>query len=300
MSDTPRSGSGRGLGRGLSALLDGGNEDYVNLERVRHGRDVPTDSLEPNRFQPRRHFDPEELENLTNSVREKGVLQPIVVRRKAEDPDHYEIVAGERRWRAAQAAQLHRVPVIVKELTDSESLEIAIVENVQRQDLNAIEEAEGYKHLIDDFGHTQEALSKLVGKSRSHVANAMRLLGLPDGVQTMVRDGQLSAGHARTLIGAAAPESLAETIVKRGLSVRQAEKLSKDTGGKTARAKLPAAPESQFAADSRALEQELSTKLGLPVQISFREDESGEVRIGYTSLEQLDDLCRRLMQSRPS
>lgn len=297
MSDTPKSG-GRGLGRGLSALLDGGNEDYVNLERVRHGRDVPIESLEPNRYQPRRHFDPEELENLTNSVREKGVLQPIVVRRKAEDPDHYEIVAGERRWRAAQAAQLHRVPVIVKDLTDSESLEIAIVENVQRQDLNAIEEAEGYKHLIDDFGHTQEELSKLVGKSRSHVANAMRLLGLPDGVQTMVRDGELSAGHARTLIGAEAPEKLAETIVKRGLSVRQAEKLSKESGRKSSRAKPAAAPESQFAADARALEQELSTKLGLPVNISFRDDETGEVRIGYTSLEQLDDLCRRLMQSR--
>jgi ParB family chromosome partitioning protein len=297
MSDSPKP---RGLGRGLSALLDGGNEDYVSLDRARQGREVPIEALEPNRFQPRRRFDPEELENLASSIREKGVLQPIMVRRKADDPERYEIVAGERRWRAAQAAQLHRVPVIVKELSDSESLEVALVENIQRQDLNAIEEAEGYRRLLDDFGHTQDALAQLVGKSRSHVANSMRLLGLPDPVQVLVRDGSLSAGHARTLIGANDPEGLAQTIVRRGLSVRQAEKLSQDSGGKARRGKPAAsADDGPYAADTRALENELSTKLGLPVKISFRNDEGGEVRIGYGSLEQLDDLCRRLLQSRP-
>jgi ParB family chromosome partitioning protein len=297
MSDSVRP---RGLGRGLSALLDGGNEDYVSLDRARQGREVPIEALEPNPFQPRRRFDPEELENLANSIRERGVLQPIMVRRRADDPERYEIVAGERRWRAAQLAQLHRVPVIVKELTDSESLEVALVENIQRQDLNAIEEAEGYKRLLDEFGHTQDALAQLVGKSRSHVANAMRLLGLSEGIQLMVREGSLSAGHARTLIGANNPEGLAQQIVKKGLSVRQAEKLSQDGGGKSRRARAAApAEDGPYAADTRALETELSTKLGLPVTISFRNDDGGELRIGYTSLEQLDDLCRRLLQSRP-
>ncbi|HEV2562036.1 MAG TPA: ParB/RepB/Spo0J family partition protein [Rhizomicrobium sp.] len=277
----------RGLGRGLSALI--GDEAAPTRGEIqgKGSRIVPIAFLRPNRFQPRKTFGAEELQDLANSIREKGVLQPILVRPIAGEINQFEIVAGERRWRAAQMAKLHDVPVIVREMSDSESLELAIIENVQRADLNAIEEAAAYQELIERFGYTQERLAQEVGKSRSHVANTLRLLKLSDGVKAMIRNGQLTAGHARTLIGADDPEARAKEIVSGSLNVRQAEQHSKPKTGK-------AHTEVAKDADTKALESSLTNVLGLKVQIMHKGDTGGELRIAYKTLEQLDDLIRRL------
>ena len=288
-ADQPRKteeGRHRGLGRGLSALI-GDEPGGAHGEAPRGSRTLPVAFLRPNPFQPRKSFAKEELDDLANSVREKGVLQPILVRPVKGEADAYEIVAGERRWRAAQLAKLHDVPVVVRELSDGESLEFAIIENVQRADLNAVEEAAAYRELMEHFGYTQDRVAQEVGKSRSHVANTLRLLKLPDNVQAMIRTGQLTAGHARTLIGTENPEALARDIIASALNVRAAEQRSKSHTSK-ARNKTEKDP------DTRALEANLSNMLGLKVQIADRGEAGGEVRIAYKTFEQLDEVCRRL------
>jgi ParB family chromosome partitioning protein len=274
------------LGRGLSALI-GDEATMPRSEAGRSPRTIPTAFLRPNRFQPRKSFNPEELGDLANSIREKGVLQPILVRPVAGESNAFEIVAGERRWRAAQLAKLHDVPVVVREMSDGESLELAIIENVQREDLNAVEEAAAYHELMDHFAYTQDRVAQEVGKSRSHIANTLRLLKLPEAVKTMIRDGRLSAGHARTLIGVADPEARAQEILRGALNVREAEQRSKPKSGRA-----PAALQKD--ADTKALEESVSSRLGLKVQILHKGESGGEVRIVYRSLEQLDDLVRRL------
>ena len=274
----------RGLGRGLSALI---GEDAKPGTGARAPRTVSTAFLKPNRLQPRKRFAEDDLNDLASSVKEKGILQPILVRPVAGEANAYEIVAGERRWRAAQLAKLHDVPVIVRELSDGEALELAIVENVQRADLNAIEEAAGYHELIERFGYTQDKLAAEVGKSRPHVANTLRLLKLPETVQTMVREGRLTAGHARTLIGDPDPEARAREIIAGALNVRQAEQRSrvKKKGIHRAAVEDP---------NIKAVETSVSNALGLLVKVIHRGDKGGEVRISYKNLEQLDDLIRRL------
>jgi len=282
----------RQLGRGLSALLGEDAADYAALDQVRATKTVPIASLKPGRYQPRRRFAEEEIESLADSIRERGILQPLLVRRDPNDASTYEIVAGERRWRAAQIAQIHEVPVIIKDLTDSGALEVALIENIQRQDLNPLEEGAGYNRLIDEFGYTQEALGKIVGKSRSHVANTLRLLNLPALVRKLVEDGTLSAGHARALLNAEDPEGLARKVVSKGLNVRQTEKLVQ-------RGREPgaaAAPAPSRDADTIALERDLSNLLGLKVSVKFKAG-GGELTIHYTSLDQLDEVLRRLSQS---
>ena len=290
--DTPR----KGLGRGLSALLAEDPDDQPALDRLRVGKTVPIEKLVPNRYQPRQYFDEDELEALTQSVRENGILMPILVRRDGDSIDSFEIVAGERRWRAAQAAQLYEVPIIVKELDDNQALEVALIENVQRQDLTALEEAEGYRRLMDEFANTQEALAKAVGKSRSHVANIMRLLGLPEAVKTLLQAGSLSAGHGRALLAAEDPEALANIVVRKGLNVRQTETLVQKPEKTPDPAKLAeAGPSPIDDADTRAMEKQLSEKLGLTVKINHH-GEVGEVRIAFTSLDQFDEILLRLSQ----
>lgn len=283
-------GRRRGLGRGLSALLGDDSEDYAHLDQARSSKTVPIEQLRPSAFQPRRRFDEAEMETLVESVKEVGMLQPILVRRAGDRKEDFEIVAGERRWRAAQRAQLHRVPVVVKDLDDAQSLKIALVENIQREDLSAIEEAEGYSRLMEEFGLTQEAVSLAIGRSRSHVANAVRLLNLPDSVKRLVEDGQLSAGHARALLGTEDPEGLAKRIINQGLTVREVETLAKETGSGNGR-KQGAADKD---ADTLALEHDLSEALGLHVDIRHKGETGGTVNIGYKTLEQLDEVCRRL------
>jgi ParB family chromosome partitioning protein len=273
----------RGLGRGLSALM--GEEPKGTGGRA--PRTIPTAFLRPNRLQPRRNFAEDDLNDLTASVKEKGILQPILVRPIAGDPNAYEIVAGERRWRAAQAAKLHDVPVVIRELSDGEALELAIVENVQRADLNAIEEAAGYHELMERFSYTQEKLATEVGKSRPHVANTLRLLRLPEAVKTMVREGKLTAGHARTLVGDPDPEARAREIIAGALNVRQAEHRSK---AKKKGTHSPAVDDPNI----KAVEDSVSNALGLTVKVIHRGEKGGEVRVFYKSLEQLDDLIRRL------
>jgi ParB family chromosome partitioning protein len=280
------------LGRGLSALLGDEAADYGARDHVRESKNVPIEYLRPNRFQPRHSFDDAELDALADSIREQGILQPILVRRDGDTPNSYEIVAGERRWRAAQRARLHEVPVVVKDLSDAKALEVALVENVQRQDLNALEEAEGYRRLMAEFDHTQEDLARVVGKSRSHVANTIRLLGLPDEVKELVVSHALSAGHARALLNAVDPVKLARKVATRGLNVRQTEKLAQQ--GREAKA--PAAALATKDADTLALERDLSQVLGLKVTIEFRGD-GGELTIRYKTLEQLDDVVQRLSQT---
>ena len=285
----------RGLGRGLSALLGDETEDYATLDRVRLSKTVPIELLHPGDAQPRRHFDDDAIAALITSIREKGVLQPLLVRRHPAQTNEYEIVAGERRWRAAQGAGLTEVPVVIKELDDSEALELALIENVQREDLTAVEEAEGYQRLMEEFGHTQEALSRVIGKSRSHIANLLRLLTLPDLVQEMVNDGRLSAGHARALINTEAPSVWAELIVARGLSVRQTEQMVKKSAAAGPKAALaPAARDPNIV----ALENNLSQLLGLKVSIKTK-GEAGTLDIAYETLEQLDDVLHRLTHGKP-
>lgn len=287
---TPQDTKRRGLGRGLSALLGSEADDAAALEKVRAPRYLPTGALRPGRFQPRHRFDPDEMASLVRSIAAQGILQPILVRRATDDPGAYEIIAGERRWRAAQEVPLHEVPVIVRELSDGEALEIALVENIQRQDLTALEEAEGYRRLMEDFAHTQEELAKIVGKSRSHVANMMRLLALPQPVKEMLESGALSAGHARALLNASNPAALAQEVVERGLNVRQTEELAQGAGAKT---KKPPRARLTKDADSVALEHDLSLKLGLKVILEDRGGK-GTLVVHYDNLNQLDEVVQRL------
>ena len=276
----------RGLGRGLSALLDEAEAAPVEGGRAAGVTEIAVDAISPNPNQPRRRFPEAELEELAASIRQKGVLQPILVR-PAMYAGQYEIVAGERRWRAAQRNGLRTIPALVRSLSDAEVLEIAIVENVQRADLSPIEEAEGYRMLVEKFGRTQAQVADVVGKSRAHVANALRLLQLPEPVQAMVREGRLTAGHARPLIGAADAVRLAEAAAERGMTVRQVEAAARARAG---RGRTRAAGKD---ADTAALEHDLAEVLGVPVEIRDRGG-AGELRIRYATLEQLDDLCRRL------
>jgi ParB family chromosome partitioning protein len=278
------------LGRSLASLI---GEDTGAMPGGPDQRSIPLSSLRASRFNPRRNFSEAQLEELATSIRERGLVQPIVVR-PLGGGDRYEIVAGERRWRAAQRAKLHEVPVIIRALSDQEAIEIAIIENVQREDLNAIEEGEGYHLLMQGHGYTQEDLAKVIGKSRSHLANTLRLLKLPKSVQDFVRDGALSAGHARALIGRPDAEALAARIVKEGLTVRQVEALVQEDSTKPSRRKV-----SQKDADTRAVETELHDALGLKVEIKSGGGEKGELRIRYSNFDQFEDIRQRLMR-RPS
>lgn len=278
------------LGRGLAALIgDMATVEGVRVTESSGVKRLPVELIIANRANPRRTFDNDQLEELTNSIREKGVMQPLLVR-PSEDPNVFEIIAGERRWRAAQKAGLHDVPVIVREVGDKEALELAIIENVQRADLNPLEEAMGYNQLIEQFEYTQQDLAQVIGKSRSHVANTMRLLRLPEDVRGMVASGQLTAGHARTLITAEDPATLARRIVDQGLSVREAEALSQQREAATQRRKTS---EASRDADTVALERRLSDALGLSVSLSHGE-RGGRLEIRYRTLEQLDGLCVKL------
>ncbi|MGF1608629.1 MAG: ParB/RepB/Spo0J family partition protein [Kiloniellales bacterium] len=284
------------LGRGLSALFGEEGSDYASLDRVRSSKEVPIEQLHPNPKQPRQSFDDTALQELADSIKENGLLQPILVRRHAERTAEYEIVAGERRWRAAQIAKLHSVPVVIRELTDSQALEVALVENLQRQDLSALEEAEAYKRLVDEFHNSQDDLGRAVGKSRSHVANSLRLLGLPEPVKELLRKGDLTAGHARALLTADNPEAVAREVVKKQLNVRQTERLvqhAKEGAKPRAAGKSGAAQVKD--SDTLALEHDLSSLLGMRVNIEIR-GQGGALTIHYQSLEQLDDLLRRLNQ----
>lgn len=288
-----RAGRPAGLGRGLNALLgEIAREAPVDTaDRSAGFRMLPVGSLQPHPDQPRRRFDEAQLDELAASIRARGVIQPIVVRPHGHN---YQIVAGERRWRAAQRARLHEVPVVVREFDDGQTLEVALVENIQREDLNAIEEAQAYQRLARDFGHTQEALAEIVHKSRSHVANLLRLLDLPDAVQGRVADGSLSMGHARALIGAGDVEALAEQVVTRGLTVRETEALARQAKARKA------APDDQRDsrqqrpdADIAALERQLADLLGVSVRVSHGA-RGGTLTLGYSTLDQLDMLCQRL------
>ena len=288
----------RGLGRGLSALMADGAETQTVASEGAAEQYVPIEKISPNPEQPRKRFDPQDLDDLANSIREKGVIQPLIVRRR--DDGTFEIVAGERRWRASQMAQLHELPIIVREFTDVEVLEVAIIENIQRADLNSIEEAAGYRQLMDRFGHTQEKMAEALGKSRSHIANLLRLLNLPEDVLELVRQGDLTAGHARTLVPSKNPEKLAKQIIAGGLSVRAAEALIKkehqaENGGSE---KRTARPTGEKDADTRALEGDLSANLGLKVTLNHKPgQEAGQMVLHYTTMDELDELCQRLSAS---
>jgi ParB family chromosome partitioning protein len=281
------------LGRGLAALIgDMGTIDGPRLaESSGSGKRLPVEFIIANRQNPRRDFDPDQLEELTNSIREKGVMQPLLVR-PTQDPNIFEIIAGERRWRASQKAGLHDVPVIIRDVDDKEALELAIIENVQRSDLSPLEEAMGYGQLMEQFDYTQHDLAQVIGKSRSHVANTLRLLKLPDDVRGMLARGELTAGHARTLITADDPIALAREIVGGGLSVREAEALSQRESS-TPRKKAPSAVRPDKDADTLALEKRLSDALGLAVVLDHQEG-GGKIEIRYRTLEQLDGVCLRL------
>lgn len=279
---------GKRLGRGLSALLGENTPAATAPATERQARTLPIGQISPAPFQPRRRFDDEALHALADSIRENGILQPILVRPRPGHPADYEIVAGERRWRAAQIAQLHDVPVQIRELSDREALEIALVENVQRQDLSPLEEAEGYRRLLDEFGNTQDDLARRVGKSRSHITNSIRLLGLPETVRKHLEEDKLTAGHARALLNATDPAALAILVMARGLNVRQTERLVKaNQGGVRLRARR------EKDADTRALERDLTSRLGLTVSIDPH-GEGGTVVIRYRTLEQLDLVSQRL------
>ena len=295
----PRS---RELGRGLSALM----ADVVtntDINKTMPGMQssvssVPIENIHPNPDQPRRIFKSDNLDDLANSIRTTGVLQPLLVRPSSKGPDQYEIIAGERRWRASQIAQIHELPVIIKDFSDKEVLEVAIIENIQRTDLNAIEEAAGYRQLMDKFGHTQEHMAEALGKSRSHIANLLRLLSLPDDVQQLLMDEKLSSGHARALITCDNPSLLAKAVVAKGLSVRETERLAKKAVSYLAEEKKEQGKQFSVSvkdADTKALEGDLSAATGMKVIVNHRVDtESGNIIISYKTLEQLDDLCRVL------
>ena len=280
------------LGRGLAALIGDVGDESAVLERTRSQRRVPIEFLRPNPRNPRRNFPDGELDELAASIRERGIIQPILVRTIRGAADAYEIIAGERRWRAAQRAAMHDVPIILLEVDDREALELAIIENVQRTDLNPLEEAAGYQSLIDEFAHAPDAVAKIVGKSRSHVANTLRLLKLPDEVKAYLADGQISAGHARALLGQADPVALAREIIAQRLNVRQVEAIAQEQAeqaGKTTKTRRRVVKD----ADTLTLEKRLSDALGLAVAIEHR-GKGGELRIRYKTLDQLDEVIRRL------
>lgn len=310
-----------GLGKGLGALLGELNSSVLTNPTPRSGataeeisraaegasaglrhaaQRIAIEKIVPNAKQPRRSFSEEAIEELTRSIKEKGVLQPLLLRPAPNRPGFYEIVAGERRWRASQRAQLHDLPAIVKDLDDSTTLEIALIENIQRQDLNPIEEAEGYRRLIDEFHHTQEEIGKLVGKSRSHIANLLRLLDLPPYVRALLAEGALTMGHARALANTPDPAKLADEVVENGLSVRQTEQLAQEAKNPTPAAGTAKA-EPRFKAgkdaDTVALERDLSATIGLAVTINDRNGQ-GTLTISYKNLDQLDDICARLTAQR--
>ena len=280
-------GKSRGLGRGLDTLL--GSAGATD----RSGRKVPIEKIAPNPNQPRRSFDEDGLKELAASIAERGILQPLIVRPSPAGKSEYEIVAGERRWRAAQKARLHEVPVMILTLDDQEAFEAAIVENIQREDLSPLEEAEGYRQLMDKFGHAQKDLSGVVGKSRSHISNSLRLLTLPEDVKGYLRDGKLSASHARTLVSVDNPSAVAREVISGGLSVRDTERLAKSSPKAKGSSGRKAAAKD---ADTRALEQDMSADLKMKVVINHRADKGGgRISIVYESLDQLDDLVGRLM-----
>ena len=281
----------RRLGRGLAALIGDDVVETASPEDFRGLRHLPIELLHPNPNNPRKTFREDELEELSRSIREKGLLQPLVVRQR--DDGEYEIVAGERRWRASQRAGLHELPVLIRELSDAETLEIALIENIQRADLNPLEEARAYGQLLEQFSYTQQQLADSVGKSRSHIANTIRLLNLPESVRAYIENGKLTAGHARTLVATDAPADLANKIISLGLSVREAENLAR---------KVSTQPSTKSKidkdADTRALEKQLSETTGLRVEIKTQGRESGTLLIKYKTLEQLDDVTNRLAKSR--
>ena len=278
----------RGLGMGLSALL--GHAPEGTSAAPERPRTLPIEYLRPSALQPRRRFAEDDLAALAKSIRNRGVMQPLLVRRAPGGGDFYEIVAGERRWRAAQMAGAHELPVVVHELSDRAALEVALLENVQRQDLSPLEEAEGYRRLIEEFEHTQEALASALGKSRSHIANLLRLLGLPVAVRTLLERGELSAGHARALLGSREPVALAKVVVSRGLNVRQTEALVRADAQRPERHRARGAANDP---NTRALERDLSSRLGLTVRLTPK-GAGGMLQIAYGSLDQLDGLIKRL------
>lgn len=284
------------LGRGLAALMGDVGDETAVLERTRSHKRLPVEFVQPNPRNPRRVFADAELDELAASIRERGIIQPILVRTARGAPDRYEIIAGERRWRAAQRAGLHDVPVILLEVGDREALELAIVENVQRTDLNPLEEAEGYRALIEEHGNSQEEIARIVGKSRSYVANTLRLLKLSEPVKAYIRTGKLTAGHARMLVGEPNAEELAQEIVARDLNVRQVEAMAREraqrNGKKHANGRRPNGAAAKHA-DTVAIERRLADALGLEISIEHR-GERGVLSIRYSNLDQLDDLVRRL------
>lgn len=283
----------RGLGRGLSALMADVDLGGPDASPTRDRTTIAIEQITPNPDQPRRAFDQIALAELAASLKSRGVLQPLIVRPHPSDSGIYQIVAGERRWRAAQIAQIHELPVIIREFTDTEVLEVGIIENIQRADLNAIEEAASFRQLMDRFGHTQEQLAEGLNKSRSHIANLLRLLNLPDQVQGMVKDGKLSAGHARALVTAPNAAVLAQRIVDKGLSVRETEAMVRRLS-EPAQPGKPSARKPQKDADTVALESDLSAQLRMRVSINHVGPEGGQMIISYQNLDQLDKLCQTL------
>ena len=289
-----KSSKKKGLGRGLSALMADIDVSPTNVSTNRPTNEtvLPIEQVTANPDQPRRDFDQDDLDDLATSVGSRGIIQPIIVRPSPIKDDEYQIVAGERRWRAAQQAKLHEIPVLIREMNDQELLEVAIIENVQRADLNAVEEAQGYRALMDSFGHTQEQVSEALGKSRSYIANLLRLLNLPEQVQLYVRNGTLSVGHARTLIGNDDAVSLANAMINKNMTVRDAEKLVKQgLGSNNSPRSLKPAKDS----DTRALESDLTANLKMKVLIDHKAgSESGKLTISYNDLAELDRLCAKL------
>jgi ParB family chromosome partitioning protein len=279
------------LGRGLAALIGDDTSEEAVVQDIRSLRHMPIDLIHASPNNPRKHFADADLDDLANSIREKGLLQPIVVRPRADG--EYEIVAGERRWRASQRAGIHEVPVLIRELNDGEALEIALIENIQRSDLNPLEEARAYGLLLEQFSYTQQQLADSVGKSRSHIANTLRLLTLPDTVRSLIEDGKLTAGHARTLVAANSPAELADQIIKLGLSVREAESLVRDASPSS----RPRKTRPEKDADTKALELSVTQALGLKVLVEHKTS-GGTVTISYKTLEQLEEICRKLQASR--
>ncbi len=293
----------KGLGRGLSALMADVETNTENKNTSLKPNSfsevyVPIEKIHPNPNQPRRSFTPGDLDDLAKSILAKGIIQPLIVRRRPLNENEYEIVAGERRWRASQIAQLHDLPVILKDFSDSEVLEVAIIENIQRADLNPIEEATGYQQLMEKFERTQEQMAEALGKSRSYIANLLRLLSLPADVQTHLKEGRLSTGHARSLITSQNASQLAQLVISKRLSVRETERLVRNCDGKdlNLKQKKPGTNTNSYKdADTKALESDLSSAIAMKVQVNHQVDKaSGQVIIAYTSLEQLDDICRMI------
>lgn len=284
-----------GLGKGLSTLLgsDLGEENSFSENNIEHVSFISTETLFPSSFQPRQVFSSEGIKDLVDSVKEKGILQPLLVRKRKGNGSEYEIIAGERRWRAAKEVGLKEVPVIIKDFSDKETLEVALIENLQRQDLSPLEEAEGYRRLLEEFSHTQEELSKVIGKSRSHIANTVRLLNLPEKIKNYIGTGELSAGHARALINAKHPEALADKVVLKGLNVRQTERLAREDKDIESKEVKKIVSKSEKDEDIKEIEEELSKKLGMSIVITLK-DKSGSINIKFKSLEDLDDIVQLL------